>query len=277
MKVFYDSRQTVVDNPSFSPSAGKPAKVVKSWQEKFNIELMAVEPVTADQLKLVHKASYVDGVLSCTIPNGFNNRLKSIADSLLWTNGSFLSAAVYAAENRVSTVSPTSGFHHAEWDRGMGFCTFNGLVLAAHALKQLGLTRRVAIADMDAHYGNGTDHIIKELNLDYINHYSYGAEPELNDRELGIYLPNIITTLIRNTDILFYQAGADPHLDDPSNPRGGFLSTEGLTLRDEIVFSSAKAAGIPVVWNLAGGYQTPIEKVLEIHDNTAAMHIKHLG
>lgn len=25
---------------------------------------------------------------------------------------------------------------------------------------------------------------------------------------------------------------------------------------------------IPVVWNLAGGYQTPLRKVLDIHDNT---------
>ena len=27
--------------------------------------------------------------------------------------------------------------------------------------------------------------------------------------------------------------------------------------------------GVPVAWNLAGGYQAPIRKVLDIHDNTA--------
>jgi hypothetical protein len=34
------------------------------------------------------------------------------------------------------------------------------------------------------------------------------------------------------------------------------------------VFSKAKALGIPLVWNLAGGYQEPISRVLEIHRNT---------
>ena len=32
--------------------------------------------------------------------------------------------------------------------------------------------------------------------------------------------------------------------------------------------SEAKAIGIPVVWNLAGGYQSPHERIIEIHRNT---------
>ena len=28
--------------------------------------------------------------------------------------------------------------------------------------------------------------------------------------------------------------------------------------------------GVPVVWNLAGGYQKPLARVLEIHRNTMA-------
>jgi acetoin utilization deacetylase AcuC-like enzyme len=66
-------------------------------------------------------------------------------------------------------------------------------------------------------------------------------------------------------DLLMYQAGADPHVDDPL---GGFLTTEQLTRRDEIVFSVARTLGIPVVWNLAGGYQEPVYEVLKIHNNT---------
>jgi hypothetical protein len=28
------------------------------------------------------------------------------------------------------------------------------------------------------------------------------------------------------------------------------------------------ARGVPVAWNLAGGYQTPLRKVLDVHDAT---------
>ena len=66
-------------------------------------------------------------------------------------------------------------------------------------------------------------------------------------------------------DLLIYQAGADPHVNDPL---GGFLTTAELSERDRIVFSVAKSIGIPVVWNLAGGYQEPLSRVLEIHRNT---------
>ena len=63
--------------------------------------------------------------------------------------------------------------------------------------------------------------------------------------------------------------GADPHINDPL---GGWLTTEQLAERDRLVFSAAKRLGIPIAWNLAGGYQIDedggISKVIEIHNNT---------
>lgn len=49
--------------------------------------------------------------------------------------------------------------HHAERARAMGFCFFNNIaVAAAHVLEHYGL-ERIAIADFDAHHGNGTEDI----------------------------------------------------------------------------------------------------------------------
>ena len=46
--------------------------------------------------------------------------------------------------------------HHAEPERGMGFCLFNNIAVAAqYALERQGL-RRIAIIDWDVHHGNGT-------------------------------------------------------------------------------------------------------------------------
>ena len=66
-------------------------------------------------------------------------------------------------------------------------------------------------------------------------------------------------------DLILYQAGADVHVDDPL---GGVLTTEQMILRDRIVFEAARLHSIPLAWNLAGGYQDPIECVLALHLNT---------
>ena len=75
---------------------------------------------------------------------------------------------------------------------------------------------------------------------------------------------------MRDCDVVLYQAGADAHIDDPL---GGWLTTEQLRRRDAIVFDGLRKLGVPVAWNLAGGYQREadgsIPVVIEIHTNTA--------
>jgi acetoin utilization protein AcuC len=50
--------------------------------------------------------------------------------------------------------SPASGMHHAFPDYAEGFCYVNDVVLGARLLTERGL--RVAVVDLDAHHGNGT-------------------------------------------------------------------------------------------------------------------------
>lgn len=51
--------------------------------------------------------------------------------------------------------------HHAEAQRGMGFCLFSNAAIAAHyALEQPGI-EKVAILDWDVHHGNGTQTIVE--------------------------------------------------------------------------------------------------------------------
>ena len=269
MKVFYNIKQSVSANESFSPSAGKPRLVLEAWRAlELPLEVSSFAPATIADLSLAHSQDYVLGVLLGRQANGFGNTSEAIADSLPWTTGSFVAAAQHAAETGNPAASLTSGFHHAGYDHGGGFCTFNGLMVAAQVLKKEGLVKKVGILDLDAHYGNGTNDIIRERKLGYIEHYTFGAEgirPGNADQWIKD-LPGIILNTFKDCDVLLFQAGADPHINDPL---GGSLSTEQMRKRDQIVFETCRKMNLPIAWNLAGGYQTPIERVLEIHNNTA--------
>jgi acetoin utilization deacetylase AcuC-like enzyme len=62
---------------------------------------------------------------------------------------------------------------------------------------------------------------------------------------------------------VFYLAGADPYDDDQL---GGLrLTKDGLRARDCLVFDAARAAGVPVVVVLAGGYARRVDDTVEIH------------
>ena len=266
IEVHYSPRQVSKPKTS-SPSPRKPALVVADWAAQ-NLPVTIVEPlpVKREQLLLAHTPGYVDGILSCRLENGFGGHQYEVAESLPWTCGSLLSAACAALDNRLVACSPTSGFHHAGLAFGYGYCTFNGLMVAAMALKAEGKVQRVAILDCDQHYGDGTADIIARRQVDWIRHVS---KERWNRDQAKPFLSGLLNVVseFEDCDLLIYQAGADPHVEDPL---GGFLTTAELALRDKIVFTVAKAMGLPVVWNLAGGYQEPVSRVLEIHRNTMA-------
>jgi acetoin utilization deacetylase AcuC-like enzyme len=143
-------------------------------------------------------------------------------------------------------------------------------MVAAIQVHRLGLARRILILDMDQHYGNGTDDIIDKLGLDYVDHITAGQPYRTAAQALHC------ADLLRNDafgskryDLVLYQAGADIHIDDPL---GGLLTTEQMRQRDQLVFHACATLGIPVVWNLAGGYkrdaQGGIDPVLALHRNS---------
>lgn len=277
LKVFYSPNQTVRDNNSYSPSAGKPEHVVNQFLKTGRIDLRSGWlPLSQDDISIAHDAKFVDDILKLRKVNGFNNKLASVAASLPYTAGSFFHAAKYALENNTAAMSPTSGFHHSGYDSCHGFCTFNGLMIAAFLLWRDYAISKIGIIDFDAHYGDGTADIISSVKgaSDVIEHLTFGAFAE-NGMNFNLWLDRLEADLIErfnDCNILFYQAGADPHIEDPL---GGFLTTSQMKRRDEIVFKVAKKLNKPIVWNLAGGYQNPLQKVLDIHNNTLQACLEH--
>jgi acetoin utilization deacetylase AcuC-like enzyme len=252
---------------SLSPSAHKPLMAVESWMALgIALSITPPTPVTREELARAHDRAFVDAILECRAMNGFYTKAPDVAASLPHTSGAMLGAAREAIRNGQVAVAPTCGFHHACHALADKFCTFNGLMVTALALKQEGLADRVGILDFDQHYGDGTEEIIQTLRTDFVKHYTaaefYHQESQA-DEFLG-RVPELVAAM-KDCDVLLYQAGADPHVDDPL---GGWLTNQQLAERDRLVFETARELKIPVAWNLAGGYQEPLRKVLDIHDNT---------
>ena len=264
--VFY-SDKVLADSASFSPSAGKPKDVVQSWQAaKLPIEVRAVDPATVEDFCLAHDRAFVTSILECTALNGFGNKRPDVARSLPYTTGAMINAACSALDRGVA-CAPVSGFHHAGHSSAQGFCTFNGLMVTAIKLLRQKKLTKVLIVDLDQHYGNGTDDIIERFGLDSaVTNLTFGAWYGAPNDALS-YLAQLRNEVqkFKEYDLVLYQAGADLHIDDPL---GGVLDSQQMSERDRMVFESAKRAGVPIAWNLAGGYQDPISRVIRIHHVT---------
>lgn len=263
IKVFYRP-EMVAQSQSRSPSSAKPEAVVQDWiDEGLPIKVENFEPVAKSDLETVHTGFFVEGIFSGQLDNGHGNNCQTLANSFLYTVGSMVAAAESGDD---VSCSPTSGFHHAGPSVAMGFCTFNGLMIAALKLMRAPKRREVAILDLDYHYGNGTDMIIAAMKLRTF-HVTMGSRSWASGEQFLEHLKRAVSVI--PADVVLYQAGADAHEDDPY---GGLLSTAEMRERDDIVFEGLKKRGIKVAWNLAGGYQVDddggIGKVIELHRNT---------
>jgi acetoin utilization deacetylase AcuC-like enzyme len=189
-----------------------------------------------------------------------------VARSLPYTSGAELAAARYALVHGVA-CAPVGGFHHAHYAETGGFCTFNGLMVTAIRLLNEELVKRILILDTDQHMGDGTDDILTRLDLfGKIENMSFGRLYKVPE-QADSYLRKLRDTVYKFSeyDLILYHTGVDCHVDDPL---GGVLTTKQLAMRDQIVFEAARKAGIPLAWNLAGGYQKPVSKVVQLHVNT---------
>lgn len=185
----YWSRDYVVAREDFDTTR-KSGWIVDSLQSAPVpvLEITVPDPLTVIDLAEVHAAQYIEAVrtgrpLALAQSQGFT------WDSGLWTMAcahasGMVAAAKHALEKGRNAGSLSSGQHHAKYDTGDGFCTFNGIALAAKRALRVG-ARRVLIIDTDAHCGGGTHSIIEgddriwQLDI-AVNPYDYYTPPPPN-------------------------------------------------------------------------------------------------
>ncbi len=182
------------------------------------------------------------------------------------------------ASNAFCVVRPPG--HHATPDRGMGFCIFNNVAIAARYAQRKYGADRILIADWDVHHGNGTQDIFYSdgsvLFFSTHQHPWYpgtGSPAETGEGEgegttlncpfpagagrdeiLGAFEQRLLPAAKKfQPDLILVSAGFDSRAGDPL---GGFLLTDrdfsDLTLRlMEIADTHAHGRLVSV---LEGGY-----------------------
>lgn len=244
----------------------------------------APDPCPREWLEAVHDPAYVEEVFSLTVPREKERRIgfpvtARIRDRVRHTNGGTWLAAQLAFEHGYAANS-AAGSHHALADTGAGYCVFNDLAVAANRLLATGDARRVLIVDCDVHQGDGTASLL--AGRDDVFTLSLHAEknfpvrkarstrdvalPDGTDDDgymeaLESHLPGIIAEF--KPDIVLYQAGVDPHVDDRLGRLA--LSDAGLERRDRFVVGEARRRNIPIASALGGGYGQDQRLVADRH------------
>ncbi len=235
------------------------------------VGLIGNPSLTAAQLAVAHSVAYINAVRTGQ-PRALAESQGFAWDPQLWSmvlasNGGVLAASKRALTHGVAG-SLSSGLHHARRDHGNGFCTFNGLAIAA--LKALGpKVRRILVIDLDAHCGGGTHSILGgnraihhlDIAVDGFDRYTPTGDNTLDlVRDAGAYLGVLDRRLDdlreRPFDLCLYNAGMDPHQHCPVGGLPG-IDARLLARREQRVFSWCAQRKLPVAFVLAGGYIGP--------------------
>jgi acetoin utilization deacetylase AcuC-like enzyme len=143
---------------------------------------------TDDELALAHDRTYVE-LVTRELANVQGVKELSTGDTDVTREsraaaraaaGGVMNAADAVASGRVKNafcaVRPPG--HHATRNRGMGFCIFNNVAIAARYLQKIHHVGRILIVDFDYHHGNGTQDIFYDDDtVFYFSTHHYGAYP----------------------------------------------------------------------------------------------------
>jgi acetoin utilization deacetylase AcuC-like enzyme len=235
-------------------------------------------------LEAVHDPAYVEEVLTQTVPRDKERRIgfpvtAHIASRVRHTSGGTWLAAQLAMTHGYAANS-AAGSHHALYNTGAGYCVFNDLAVTANRLIAQRDSQRVLIVDCDVHQGDGTASLTAGrediFTLSFHAEKNFPVRKARSSRDIGMadgtdddgymdalsrHLPEIIDQFA--PDIVLYQAGVDPHIDDRLGRLA--LTDRGLTIRDQFVTAQARRRAIPIASALGGGYGTDQREVAGRH------------
>jgi acetoin utilization deacetylase AcuC-like enzyme len=248
-------------------------------------------PATREELTRVHRLDYIDQVRSMSERGGGH------LDPDTYTNADSYQAALMAAgglveatlavidgrvDNAFALVRPPG--HHAMPGRGMGFCLFGNVAIAAQAARKDRNLDRVLIVDFDVHHGNGTQAMVEDdPDVCFISTHQYpyypgtGAaqetgrgpgvgtvinmplSPGAGDQVFQQLYQQLLVPIAHRfaPDLILVSAGFDAHWDDPLAGLGLSLGGYAWIARNLLLLAGELCDG-RIIFTLEGGYHLDV-------------------
>ena len=230
------------------------------------LEIVDPDPYTAlviEYINKIHDKKYVDAVRTgeprhLATSQGFTWG-PGLYPMAVAHNAGVLAATHEALTNNCTAGTLSSGLHHASYGRGCGFCTFNGLAVAALYAVNVFNAIRVLILDFDAHSGGGTWDIIQRTMPDNVVQIDVTTSPfdtwtptgesilmysDVEDYRQTIREAIEYAKTLKPFDFVIYNGGMDPINDG--------VSEDVISYRERAVCEFI--GDTPAIFTLAGGY-----------------------
>ena len=237
-----------------------------------------------EEIALVHDRAYIASVEQLALQGGGRLDPDTVVSEGSYAAATAGAGCVLDAVDRAMTGANLRSFcavrppgHHALRDRGMGFCLFGNVAMAAQYARSRYGAARILIIDWDVHHGNGTQALVEnEPDIRFVSMHQWpwypgtGAAddrgphrsiwnvpmpPALSPGDYVDALERAIDSATQSfvPDLIFISAGFDSLAGDPL---GGFtLQVDHFeSLTRSIVKRAEAFCGGKVVSSLEGGY-----------------------
>jgi acetoin utilization deacetylase AcuC-like enzyme len=147
--------------------------VMEKLKEKKVLQLLEIvvprEKASEETIALVHREDYIKGVehacqsgsRQLDMDTYLTPETYEVARLAVQGGLDAVDKVMGGELDRVFALLRPPG-HHAEPNRGMGFCIFNNIAIASRYLQKKYGLKKIMIVDWDVHHGNSTQHIFEE-------------------------------------------------------------------------------------------------------------------
>jgi acetoin utilization deacetylase AcuC-like enzyme len=241
-------------------------------------------PAPAGWVALAHERSYVDQVFAASVPEriareiGFPMTADVALRARTASAGTLLTARL-ALEHGIA-CNTAGGSPPARRALAAGSCVYTVVAGAIADLFADGAVATAMVIDCDVHQGDGTADIFagdpRVYTLSIHAENNYPVRKVASTRDIGLpdgtadaaYLEALRAVVPQALDafapdIVFVNAGVDPHRDDRLGRLA--LTDRGLLDRNRFVMDAVRRRGIALAGVLGGGYSADIDSLARRH------------
>ncbi len=249
--------------------------MLEAQTQKLNVWELPPEMPTTDDLHLVHDMEYVYDVTVRGESGEWEGRRNDLGDlAKLFVGGTLTALDLLVDEKTKLAIHFPGAKHHAMRNHSSGFCVFADFAIAAKKAVEWGY--RVAIIDIDAHHGDGTEELLRSdknvltysihefgifpgtgLTSDWMNNaFNYPLTANSDDNDLMRAMFSVVEEVkMFKPTMIFVAAGADGLAGDPLSSLQ--YTTKGYFNATRMIREAFP--DLPILLGGAGGYQPDTE------------------